>query len=75
MATAKYDAFIARVLRQVRVEFAFITPDYPHELPVDFGLGIGERPDGREVTSSEKEAAQIVHDFLRATGKRYSRES
>jgi hypothetical protein len=62
MATAKYDAFIARVLRQVRVEFAFITPDYPHELPVDL-VWVLVSALMVEKYVSMKEAAQIVHDF------------
>lgn len=62
MSIAKYDSLITRVLRQVRTEFAFITPDYPHQLPADLvwvlvSALIVEKYVG------VKEAAQIVHDF------------
>ena len=67
MSTAMYDLFIARVLRQVRNEFGFITPDYPHELPSEL-VWVLVSALMVEKYVSVKAAAQIVYEFCERRG-------
>jgi len=62
MAEPKYDSFLIQVLRQVRDQFSFITPDYPHDLPADLTWVLVSALMAEKYVSV-KEAAQVVHDF------------
>jgi hypothetical protein len=68
MSSANYDAFLARVLRNAREEFAFITPDYPYDLPAELvwvmvSALLAEKHIGL------KAAGQVVHDYCVRRGK------
>jgi len=62
MANSKYDSFLIQVLRQVKEQFAFITPDYPHDLPADLTWVLVSALMAEKYVGL-KEAAQLVHDF------------
>ena len=62
MASEKYDAFLARVLRQAQPEYDFILPDYVQNLPAGL-VWVMMSALMAEKNVSLKKAAQIVHDF------------
>jgi len=62
MASEKYDAFLARVLRQAQPEYAFISPGYADDLPAGL-VWVMVNALMVEKSISLKKAAQVVHDL------------